>query len=194
MAEYSSNAKDDFMHYVSEKQPKLSVEILHSVKCIEDFAISTKALSHSIYEDLTEENITILKKKVLNHKFFIVRFKSVLLYAKLGLQLLNDYAIEKAGISSKEHTEKQITLSNTDSSSANNEQDNAVPQHSKSEIFQLSFLKNLVNFSCRNFKMATASVTICTKCVFNPLMKKNMVKNLTKMLKKWKIYLNALGR
>ena len=94
MAEYSSDIKDSFIKYVSEKQPELATDILHAVKCMENFAVSTKALSHSVYEDLTEETITILKKKVLNHKFFTVRFKSILPYARLGLQIIEKFVEE----------------------------------------------------------------------------------------------------
>lgn len=98
LAEYSSDTKDSFLSYVSQKQPKSATDILNAVKCMENFAISTKALSHSIYENLTEDTINILRKKVLKHKFFTVRFKSILQYAELSLQMLSDYITKKTSI------------------------------------------------------------------------------------------------
>ena len=133
MVEYSSDIKDSFVSYVSEKQPKLATDILHAVKCIENFAISTKALSHSVYEDLTEKTVTILQKKVLNHKVFTVRFKDILPYARLGLQLLNEYITEKADIPNQEHTESPIT-EDSELWLPDNEQENSVQNTSYQKI------------------------------------------------------------
>lgn len=94
MVAYSSAPKDDFARYVYSTQPQLATKILESIDFMENFAISTKALSHSIFENLTDETITILKRKVLNHKFFIVKYKKYLSLAELGLQLLADYIRE----------------------------------------------------------------------------------------------------
>ena len=94
MVAYSSATKDDFARYVYVTQPQLATKILESIGFMENFAISTKALSHSIFENLTDETITILKRKVLNHKFFIVKYKKYLSLAELGLQLLADYIRE----------------------------------------------------------------------------------------------------
>ncbi len=43
----------------------------------EELNINLVFLPPSVYENLTEETIAVLKKKVLSHKFF-VRFKSIL--------------------------------------------------------------------------------------------------------------------
>lgn len=91
MVDTSSNLKEDFMRYVALKESQNAKGIFDAMTSIEKFAISTKAFSHSIYEDLTEDNISILKKKVLGHKFFIVRYKNILKYAELGLALLSSY-------------------------------------------------------------------------------------------------------
>ncbi|MBD5142971.1 MAG: hypothetical protein HDT22_05080 [Ruminococcus sp.] len=162
MIEYSSDTKDNFMRYVSEKQPKLATEILHAVKCIEDFAISTKVLSHSIFEDLSEEIITILRKKVLNHKFFTVRFKNVLPYARFGLQMLNDYITERAVISNEQHTETQITESNTDSLSADDEQDNILQNnlYQEAEGFFNWMIQNS-NLSMNTSRSYNSAVNTC---------------------------------
>ncbi len=94
MVAYSSETKDDFSRYTYAAQPQLATKILESIGFMDDFAISTKALSHLIFEDLTEETITILRKKVINHKFFVARYKKYLSFAELGLKLLSDYARE----------------------------------------------------------------------------------------------------
>ncbi|MBD5142934.1 MAG: hypothetical protein HDT22_04885, partial [Ruminococcus sp.] len=162
MIEYSSDTKDNFMRYVSEKQPKLATEILHAIKCIEDFAISIKVLSHSIFEDLSEETITILRKKVLNHKFFTVRFKNVLPYARCGLQMLNDYITERAGISNEQYTETQITESNTDSSSADDEKDNTLQNnlYQEAEDFCNWMVQNS-NLSMNTSRSYNSAINTC---------------------------------
>lgn len=94
MVTYSSETKDDFSRYVYTAQPQSANIILDTIGFIENFAISTKALSHSIFEDLTEETISIIKKKVISHKFFIVKYKKYLSFAELSLQLLAYYVRE----------------------------------------------------------------------------------------------------
>lgn len=91
MIEYTSKSKDDFIEYVSKKHIGNASDILNAVDSMENFAISTKALTHSIYDDLTLDVISVLRKKVVKHKFFIVRYKKCLPFAEIGLQLLEDY-------------------------------------------------------------------------------------------------------
>lgn len=116
MVAYSSETKDDFSRYVYVAQPQSATKILESIGFVENFAISTKALSYSIFEDLTEETITILKRKVLNHKFFIVKYKKYLSFAELGLQLLTDYIRDlsdsKNEMVKNEETENTIIKTN----------------------------------------------------------------------------------
>ncbi len=83
--------KNGFFQYVRELRPKSSVVILKVVEYMENFATSTKALTHSIFDNPTDETIAILKKKVINHKFFIVRYKKYLPFADEVLRLLADY-------------------------------------------------------------------------------------------------------
>lgn len=114
MVDYLSETKDDFARYVYAAEPRLATKILESIGFIENFAISTKASSHSIFEDLTEETITILRKKVLSHKFFIVKYKKYLSFAELGLKLLSDYVIEmsdnKTSMLKNDETEDTIII------------------------------------------------------------------------------------
>lgn len=91
IVDYSSEVKDDFIQYIYTNQPQSAAKILKCIDYMENFAIATKALSHSIFENLTDETITILRKKVLKHKFFIVKYKKNLSLSELGLKLLTDY-------------------------------------------------------------------------------------------------------
>lgn len=91
MIEYTSKSKDDFIEYVTKKHIGNASDILSAIDSMENFAISTKALTHSIYDDLTLDVISILRKNVVKHKFFIVRYKKCLPFAEIGLQLLEDY-------------------------------------------------------------------------------------------------------
>ncbi len=75
MVEYSSKSKDAFINYVNEKNADNAVNIINAVDAMADFAISTKALSRLIYDELTIDVISVLRKKVIKHKFFIVRYK-----------------------------------------------------------------------------------------------------------------------
>jgi len=112
MVEYSSDNKDSFTSYVFKKQPESKDDILNAIKCMENFAISTKALPHSVYENLTEETLTTLRKKVLNNKFFTVRFKNILKYAEFGLQMLSDYMTERTNVLAEDHIKTPVITSN----------------------------------------------------------------------------------
>lgn len=62
MIEYTSKSKDDFIEYVTKKHIGNASDILSAIDSMENFAISTKALTHSIYDDLTLDVISILRK------------------------------------------------------------------------------------------------------------------------------------
>lgn len=91
MIEYTSKSKDDFIEYVSKKHIGNASDILNAVDSMDIFAISTKALTHSIFDELTLDVISVLRKKVVKHKFFIVRYKKCLPFVEIGLQLLEGY-------------------------------------------------------------------------------------------------------
>ena len=94
MVAYSSEIKDGFSEYVRRVVPNSSIVILKVVDYMDDFAISIKAFTHSIFENPTDETISILRKKVINHKYFAVRYKKYMPFAKKGLRLLADYIKE----------------------------------------------------------------------------------------------------
>lgn len=102
LVEYSSAFKDDFLIYLNHNQPQNADKIIEAIETMEKFAISTKILSHSVYEELTEETITTLRKKVLNHKFFTVGFKNILQYVEFGLQMLSEYIMERTSVLTEE--------------------------------------------------------------------------------------------
>lgn len=91
MIEYSSKSKDAFIDYVNKKNIGNTANIIDAVDAMANFAISTKVLSRPIYDDLTIDAISVLQKKVIKHKFFVVRYKKILPLAEIGLQLLEDY-------------------------------------------------------------------------------------------------------
>lgn len=91
MVEYSSKNKDGFINCVYENCTDNVADVLNAVNVMENFAISTKVLSHSIYDDLTMDSISVLRKKVIKHKFFIVKYKKILPFAEIGLHMLENY-------------------------------------------------------------------------------------------------------
>ncbi|MCM1529334.1 MAG: hypothetical protein NC093_04985 [Alistipes sp.] len=91
MVEYSSKSKDAFIEYVYKKSADNAADIISAIDAMINFAISIKALSHSIYDDLTIDVISVLRKKSLSHKFFIVKYKKILSFAEIGLQMLEEY-------------------------------------------------------------------------------------------------------
>ena len=119
MVDYSSEIKDDFIQYVCAEQPQLAAKILKCIDYMENFAIATKALSHSIFENLTDETITILRKKVLRHKFFIVKHQKNLSLSELGLKLLTDY-IDKLPDREIRTVERESTITTKTNETNNN--------------------------------------------------------------------------
>lgn len=91
MIVYSSKSKDAFIDYVNKMNPDNATNIIDAVDAMASFAISTKVLSRPIYDDLTIDTISVLQKKVIKHKFFVVRHKKILPLAEMGLQLLEEY-------------------------------------------------------------------------------------------------------
>lgn len=91
MIEYPSKNKDAFVQYVNGKNADNAVDIINAVDAMVDLSISTKALSRPIYDDMTIDNVSVLRKKVIGHKFFVARYKNILPFAEIGLQLLEDY-------------------------------------------------------------------------------------------------------
>lgn len=152
MVAYSSATKDDFARYVYATQPQLATKILESIGFMENFAISTKALSHSIFENLTDETITILKRKVLNHKFFIVKYKKYLSLAELGLQLLADYIRElpdgKTDMIKNEKTANTIIKTNDADILVHTK---VLPNIYKKSMLQINSINGIYDVLCKKY-------------------------------------------
>lgn len=91
LIEYSPKRKDAFIDYVNKKNPSNVTRIIDAVDAMSSFAISTKVLTYPIYDDLTIDTISVLQKKVVKHKAFMVKYNKILSLAQMGLQLLEDY-------------------------------------------------------------------------------------------------------
>lgn len=92
-----SNTKKNqsaFFSFVESKEPKWYNNIFVAMSAINDFAIKTKVVDSSIYNDLSESLIGLLNKKVIRNKFFVVKNKKNMLYAELGLKLFHMYITE----------------------------------------------------------------------------------------------------
>lgn len=93
MLEGTSEVKDNFTQFLYTQVPDKADKILVAIKNIDEFAIATKALPCSFFDVLSEDTISLLRKKVLNHKFFMVRYKKLLEYATLALSLLEKFIL-----------------------------------------------------------------------------------------------------
>ena len=85
MLEDTSEIKNSFIQFLRKQVPDKSDKIIATLTSIDEFAIATKALPCSFYNVLSEDTISILKKRVLNHKFFIVKHKNLQKYSALHL-------------------------------------------------------------------------------------------------------------
>lgn len=112
MIENRSEVKESFVQFIRKRDPDNVDNILIAVTCIEEFAIATKALPCSIFDVLSEDNLSILKKKVLNHKFFTIRYKHFLKFSVLAVSLMEEFlsnASDSFIINANEDTEEQHT-------------------------------------------------------------------------------------
>lgn len=91
------NGKEDakmlFIKYIKEKASKKADDIVFAIDKISEFAIATKVLNDSVYNNLTLETISTLRKKVVNNKFFIVKNKKFMKTMQQALGLLNDFVL-----------------------------------------------------------------------------------------------------
>lgn len=115
----SDDLKTLFNNYVQQKAGTKSEAIIFAIKRIEEFAIATKVLNSPIFNYLTAETISVLRKRVLNNKFFVVKNKKNMNYVQQAMVLLNDFVINNSTISSNENIQTE-TL-NSDVASINSE-------------------------------------------------------------------------
>ena len=98
----NENLKNLFKNYVQQKLGTGSDAIIFAVDNIEEFAISTKVLNCPIFNCLTVDTINILRKRVLNNKFFVVKNKKNMNYVQQAMVLLNDFVVSNPTISINE--------------------------------------------------------------------------------------------
>ena len=115
----SEDSKTLFENYVQQKAGAKSDAIIFAVKRIEEFAIATKVLNSPIFNCLTAEIISVLRKRVLNNKFFVVKNKKNMNYVQQAMVLLNDFVINNSTISIDEDI--QTETPNSDVASINSE-------------------------------------------------------------------------
>lgn len=127
MLEGTSELKHSFIKFLREQVPDKADKILVAIKSIDEFAIATKALPCSFFDVLSEDTISLLRKKVLNHKFFMVRHKNLQEYPALALSLLEKFILntgDTVATNSSEETEKYHTAEEKQVNNENKQADN----------------------------------------------------------------------
>lgn len=127
MLEGTSELKYSFIKFLREQVPDKADKILVAIKSIDEFAIATKALPCSFFDVLSEDTISLLRKKVLNHKFFIVRHKNLQEYPALALSLLEKFILntgDTVATNGSEETEKYHTAEEKQVNNENKQADN----------------------------------------------------------------------
>ncbi len=94
------NGKEDakmlLKKYVKEKASKRADDIVFAIDKISEFAIATKVLNDSVYANLTSETLNVLRKRVVDNKFFIVKNKKIMNNVQQAMILLNDYILDNS--------------------------------------------------------------------------------------------------
>ena len=216
MIESTSEIKDDFVKFVHEHTPDKADKILAAVNRMEEFAIATKALPCSIFDVLSEETLSILRKKVLNHKFFIVRHKHLLEYSVLALSLLEEFVSNRNDTSSIDCNKETEKYQNAEEKQANNENkqiDNVsfadwITQYAGLSVATARSYRSALN-TCDSYafeqQLYSDSITLCTKyddfiIKYNTLMNDEGFKKLSEAkhnyliaaLKKYHDYFSAM--
>lgn len=127
MLEGTSELKYSFIKFLREQVPDKADKILVAIKSIDEFAIATKALPCSFFDVLSEDTISLLRKKVLNHKFFMVRHKNLQEYPALALSLLEKFILntgDTVATNGSEETEKYHTAEEKQVNNENKQADN----------------------------------------------------------------------
>lgn len=90
------DAKTLFIKYIKEKASKKADDIVFAIDKISEFAIATKVLNVSIYNNLTPEALNLLRKRVVTNKFFVVKNKKIMNNVQQAMILLNDYILSNS--------------------------------------------------------------------------------------------------
>ncbi len=91
MASDTVCTKDDFYKYIALNEPERSNNIYAAMSSVDKFAVSSKAVPCSFFDDISRNTLEILKNKVVKNKFFTVRYKKIMCYVELGMNLLAEY-------------------------------------------------------------------------------------------------------
>ena len=216
MLEGTSEVKDSFIQFLRTQVPDKADKVLVAIKSIDEFAIATKALPCSFFDVLSEDTISLLKKKVINHKSFIVRHKSLPEYSELALSLLEKF-IMNTGVTSPSNSngniEKYITAKEKQVNNENKQTDNIsfsdwITQCAGlSQITARSYRSalNTCDYYAFESRLYSGSITLCTTyndflIKYNALMNDEGFMKLNKMkhnylvaaLKKYHDYFYAL--
>lgn len=117
------NEKEDvktlLRNHIKEKASKKVNDIVFAIDKISEFAIATKVLNDSVYNNLTSETLNVLKKKVVNNKFFIVKNKKIMNNVQQAMIWLTDFVTNNSTICSNEDI--QTETQNLDVASTNSE-------------------------------------------------------------------------
>ena len=94
------NGKEDdktlLIKYIKEKASKKADDIVFAIDKISEFAIATKVLNVSIYNNLTPEALNLLRKRVVTNKFFVVKNKKIMNNVQQAMILLDDYILSNS--------------------------------------------------------------------------------------------------
>ena len=216
MVESTSETKDGFIQYVHQQSPDKADKILSAIKSMEEFAIATKALTCSIFDILSEETLSTLRKKVLNHKFFIVRHKHLQEYSALALSLMEGFVSYTSDTSSIDCNEENTMYQNAEGKQVNDENkqiDNVsfadwITQYAGLSAATARSYRSALN-TCDNYafenRLYSESITLCTKydefiIKYNALMNDEGFKKLSEAkhnyliaaLKKYYDYFSAM--
>lgn len=121
MLEGTSELRDSFIQFLHKQAPDKEDKVLAAIKSIDEFAIATKALPCSFYDVLSEDTISILRKKVLNHKFFIVRHRHLQEYPVIALSLLEEFILSMGDTSVANGSQETERYHTAEEKQVNNE-------------------------------------------------------------------------
>ena len=174
MIESTSEIKNGFIKYVHEHTPDKADKILAAVNRMEEFAIATKALTCSIFDVLSEDTLSTLRKKVLNHKFFIVRHKHLQEYSVLALSLLEEFVSninDNSFVDCNKETEKSQNAEEKQVNNENKQIDNVsfsdwITQYAGLSAATARSYRSALN-TCDAYafeqQLYSDSITLCTK-------------------------------
>ncbi len=118
------NGKEDvkalFRQYLQSKTEINTDAITYAVDKIEKFAVATKILNGSIFDCLSAETFITVQKKVINNKFFVVKYKKDMQQIQQAMVLLNDFVSNQKATNNAESALSETQISEVEESTQNN--------------------------------------------------------------------------